>query len=171
MPEKTAVIYCRVSTIRQAEEELSIQSQRQRCEDKARALDATVLRVYSDEGLSGQSGDRPAFQQAILYCETHNPTYFITWSTSRFARNRLDAQLYKRRLSQSGVTLVYAGMEIDRDTPDADVYGAEERSVKRFAAKAEDFRHQVLRPLVQEAGKANYAVTGGDLIGALLDGF
>ena len=116
MLEKTAVIYCRVSTARQAEEELPIQSQQQRCEDKARALDATVLRVYSDEGLSGQSGDRPAFQQAILYCETHNPTYFVTWSTSRFARNRLDAQLYKRRLSQSSVTLVYAGMEIDRDT-------------------------------------------------------
>ncbi|MFZ1829070.1 MAG: hypothetical protein WAW42_09940 [Candidatus Competibacteraceae bacterium] len=55
-------------------------------------------------------------------------------------------------------------------TPAADVYGAEERSVKRFAAKAEDFRHQVLRPLVQEAAKAKYAVTGGDLIGALLDG-
>ncbi len=115
-PEKTAVIYCRVSTVRQAEDELPIQSQRQRCEDKAHSLDATVLRVYSDEGLSGQSGDRPAFQQAILYCETHNPTYFITWSTSRFARNRLDAQLYKRRLSKSGVTLVYAGMEIDRDS-------------------------------------------------------
>lgn len=55
-------------------------------------------------------------------------------------------------------------------TPDADVYGAEERSVKRFAARAEDFRNDTLRPLVQEAAKAKYAVTGGDLIGALLDG-
>jgi len=54
-------------------------------------------------------------------------------------------------------------------TPDADVYGAEERSVKRFAAKAEDFRAQTLRPLVQEAAAARYAVTGGDLITALLE--
>lgn len=54
-------------------------------------------------------------------------------------------------------------------TPDADVYGAEERSVKRFAAKAEDFRAKTLRPLVQEAAAANYAVTGGDLITALLE--
>lgn len=113
---RTAVIYCRVSTVRQADEELPIQSQRQRCEDKACALGATVLRVYADEGLSGQSDSRPAFQRAILYCETHAPSYFVTWSTSRFARNRLDAQLYKRRLSRAGVTLVYAGMEIDRDS-------------------------------------------------------
>lgn len=113
---RTAVIYCRVSTVRQADDELPIQSQRQRCEDKASALGATVLRVYADEGISGQSDSRPAFQQAILYCETHAPTYFVTWSTSRFARNRLDAQLYKRRLGKAGVTLVYASMEIDRDS-------------------------------------------------------
>ena len=60
MPDKTAVIYCRVSTTRQADDELPIQSQRQRCEDKAKQLDAVVLKIYSDEGLSGQSGDRPA---------------------------------------------------------------------------------------------------------------
>lgn len=113
---RTAVIYCRVSTVRQADDELPIQSQRQRCEDKARAMGATVLKVYADEGLSGQSDSRPAFQQAILYCEAHSPTYLLTWSTSRFARNRLDAQLYKRRLSRAGVALVYAGMEIDRDS-------------------------------------------------------
>ena len=114
--DKTAVIYCRVSTARQADEELPLQSQQQRCEDKARTLDATVLRVYADEGISGQSDHRPAFQQAILYCETHSPTYLITWSTSRFARNRLDAQLYKRRLAKAGTTLAYASMDIDRET-------------------------------------------------------
>ncbi|MER2583818.1 MAG: recombinase family protein, partial [Candidatus Competibacter sp.] len=110
----TAVIYCRVSTVRQAEDELPIQSQLQRCEEKAAGLGATVLRVYSDEGLSGQSDSRPAFQQAILYCEANSPTYFITWSTSRFARSVLDAQIYKRRLSRAGTDLVYASIEIDR---------------------------------------------------------
>ncbi len=114
--EKTAVIYCRVSTARQAEDELPIASQRQRCEEKARALGAAVLRVYCDEGLSGRSDGRPAFQSAILFCETHSPDYLITWSTSRFARNRLDAQLYKRRLSRAGTELVFVAMDIDRST-------------------------------------------------------
>lgn len=114
--EKTAVIYCRVSTAKQADEELPIQSQQQRCEEKAASLDAVVLKVYIDEGLSGQHDARPAFQQALLFCEAHSPTYFVTWSTSRFARNMLDAQLNKRRLSKSGTSLVYASMEIDRDS-------------------------------------------------------
>lgn len=54
-------------------------------------------------------------------------------------------------------------------TPDADVYGAEERSVKRFAARAEDFRVETLKPLVEAAAKAKYGLTGGDLLAALLD--
>ena len=116
MPEKTAVIYCRVSTARQADEQLPIASQRQRCEEKARQLEAEILRVFCDEGISGQHDGRPAFQSAVLYCEANAPTYFIAWNTSRFARNRLDAQLYKRRLHRAGTELVYAGMEIDRTT-------------------------------------------------------
>lgn len=116
MPDPTAVIYCRVSTARQAEDELPLASQEQRCADKAAALGATVLRVYRDEGRSGQSEDRAAFQAAILFCETHAPAYLITWNTARFARNRLDAQLYKRRLARAGVALVYAGLDIDRDS-------------------------------------------------------
>lgn len=119
MPEKsdkTAVIYCRVSTAKQADEELPIQSQKQRCEDKAASLGAVVLKVYVDEGISGQSISRPAFQQALVFCEVHSPTYFITWSTSRFARNMFDSQLSKRRLSKAGTSLVYASIEIDRES-------------------------------------------------------
>jgi DNA invertase Pin-like site-specific DNA recombinase len=116
MADKTAVIYCRVSTARQAEDELPIASQRQRCEERATQLGAEVLRVFADEGISGQHDGRPAFQAAILFCEAHTPTYFITWSTSRFARNRLDAQLYKRRLSKTGTELLFVSMDIDRSS-------------------------------------------------------
>lgn len=116
MADKTAVIYCRVSTARQAEDELPIASQRQRCEERARTLGAEVLRVFADEGISGQHDSRPAFQAAILFAEAHSPTYFLTWSTSRFARNRLDAQLYKRRLAKTATELVFVAMEIDRSS-------------------------------------------------------
>ncbi len=116
MDGKTAVVYCRVSTARQADDELPIASQRQRCEERAAQLGAEVLRVFADEGISGQHDSRPAFQAAILFCEAHSPTYFLTWSTSRFARNRLDAQLYKRRLSKTSTDLIFVSMEIDRSS-------------------------------------------------------
>lgn len=114
--EKTAVIYCRVSTVKQVDEELPISSQRERCEEKARSLGAVVLRLFCDEGISAQTDSRPAFQSAIRFCETHSPDFMITWSTSRFARNRLDAQLYKRRLQRAGTDLIYVSMDIDRST-------------------------------------------------------
>jgi DNA invertase Pin-like site-specific DNA recombinase len=116
MGEKTAVIYARVSTTRQAQEELPIESQVEQCRVKAATLEARVVRVFVDSGISGRSDARPEFQDAIAFCEIASPTYLITWSTSRFARNRLDAGLYKRRLEHMGTQIVYVSMDIDRSS-------------------------------------------------------
>ena len=114
--KKTAIIYARVSTTRQAEEELPIQGQVEQCINKASALGADVVREFVDEGISGRSDARPAFQDAIAYAETLTPDYFICWSTSRFSRNKLDAALYKLRLGKAGVHIVYVSLNIDRDS-------------------------------------------------------
>lgn len=114
--EKRAVIYVRVSSARQAEEELPIESQLEQCKRKALELGARVDRVFSDDGISGTTAKRPAFQACIEYCETAAPAYLITWSTSRFARNRVDAGLYKLRLAKAGVDLLFVSMNIDRET-------------------------------------------------------
>jgi len=111
---KKAVIYARVSTSRQAQDELPIEGQVDRCRKKAEELDATVDRVFTDEGLSGSTDQRPAFQDAIEYSELTQPAYFITWSTSRFSRSAHDAIIYKKRLEHAGVELVYISMPIDR---------------------------------------------------------
>lgn len=114
---KTAIIYARVSIIRQAEEELPIEGQVDQCRVKAEALGADVVKVFRDDGKSGRSDVRPAFQDAINYCDIFSPTYLITWSSSRFARNRVDASYYKeRRLKQAGVELVYVSMDVDTST-------------------------------------------------------
>lgn len=113
---KTAVIYARVSTVGQAEEELPLASQMEHCERKAAELGAAVLEVFCDDGLSGRSDSRPSFQDAVLYAEARGVDYFITWSSSRFARNRVDAGFHKRRLEQAGVRLVYCSMEVDTGT-------------------------------------------------------
>ena len=111
--EKTAVIYVRVSTARQADGELPIQSQVDQCQAKAEKLGAEVVRIFRDEGISGRSDSRPAFQDAISYCELYAPDFFITWSTSRFARNKVDAGWYKRRLQKCGTALTYVSVDID----------------------------------------------------------
>lgn len=115
MEKKTAVAYVRVSDPGQAEEELSIPSQVERCRAKAAELGAVVVRVFADEGKSGRSDTRPAFREAISYCESVPTDFLITWSTSRFARNKVDAALYKMRLDAASTGIVYVSQTFDRE--------------------------------------------------------
>lgn len=113
---KTAIIYARVSTTKQADEELPVESQIAQCRKKAEELGAEVVKVYRDDGLSGRSDTRPAFRSAIDYASVYSPTYLITWSSSRFARNKVDAGVYKASLAKAGTQLVYVSMNVDTST-------------------------------------------------------
>jgi DNA invertase Pin-like site-specific DNA recombinase/DNA-binding transcriptional MerR regulator len=116
MSKPTAIIYARVSTQRQADDGLPVDSQIERGHSKALLLDADVLRVFTDAGISGRTDERPAFQDAVRYCKAHGVQFFICWSTSRFARNKLDAALYKRELEKSGTRVVYVSVDLDNRT-------------------------------------------------------
>ena len=113
---KRAVIYARVSTERQADEGLSVDSQIEACRKKAAELGAAVLHVYRDDGISGTTDARPGFRAAINHCTLSGADYMVCWSSSRFARDQLDALTYKRELAAGGVKLVYAGSGIDLET-------------------------------------------------------
>lgn len=114
--DKTAIIYARVSSVGQAEEELPIESQLDVDRKKARELEAEVLAEFIDDGISGRNDDRQAFKDAIAFCKVNRVDYFICWSTSRFARNRVDAPWYKRQLSKCGTKMVYVSMHLDSST-------------------------------------------------------
>lgn len=116
MTSKIAIIYGRVSTKGQADEELPIDGQVEACRKKAEQLGAQVAKVYVDAGISGRTDERDAFQDAVLYCKTHQVDYFICWSTSRFARNKIDAALYKRDLEKRGTKVAYVSVNIDGGT-------------------------------------------------------
>lgn len=113
---KTAIIYARVSTTRQSDEGISIESQIELGMKKASDLGANVLNVFHDDGKSGRSDRRRAFQRAIQYCTFEQVDYFITWNTARFARNRIDAASYKRLLEGVGTRVIYVSMDIDNRT-------------------------------------------------------
>ena len=67
----TAVIYCRVSSDRQATEGHGLDGQERRCREYAAAHGLTVLRVFRDEGASGGTVDRPALQEMFAYLRRH----------------------------------------------------------------------------------------------------
>lgn len=110
---KRAIIYARVSTDKQADEGLSIDSQIDACRRKAEQLGAVVLHVFRDEGISGTTDARPGFRTAINRCAIGDIDYMICWSSSRFARDQHDAISYKRELVSYRTKLSYAQSQID----------------------------------------------------------
>lgn len=114
--KKTAIIYGRVSSVGQAEEELPIEGQIEACRREALQLGAVVLREFVDAGISGRTTDRPAFMESIAFCKVNKVDLYITWSTSRFARNRIDAPVYKLKLKKFGTNVVFVSNKFDNST-------------------------------------------------------
>jgi site-specific DNA recombinase len=113
---KTAIIYARVSDQQQVDDGVSIDSQIDHARKKAEQLEAEVLRVFTDAGVSGRTDRRPAFRAALDFCAVKKPSYFICWSTARFARNKIDAAIHKRDLRAAGTQLAYCSVDIDAST-------------------------------------------------------
>lgn len=113
---KRAVIYARVSSQRQADDGVSMQSQIEQCRVKAAALDCEVVEVFRDDGVSGRTDKRPGFQSALAYCATHRVNHLICWSTSRFGRNLEDALKNTTQLREWGTRAAYVHQDIDLET-------------------------------------------------------
>lgn len=71
-----------------------------------------ILFRYADRSLTGRTDDRPQFQQMIKDAENGLFDILVCYKTERFARNRLDAAIYKNRLRKCGVRVVYSKMTI-----------------------------------------------------------
>ena len=114
-----AVIYSRCSTGRQAEKELSIPAQEKICRKYALDAGYELDRAFSDEGQSATTDNRPGFLDAIEYVKDRKSkiSAFVCYDTSRFARNREDAIVYKKLLRSSGVKVLYATQSFS-DHPD-----------------------------------------------------
>jgi DNA invertase Pin-like site-specific DNA recombinase len=101
-------IYCRVSTVGQAEEGWSLDAQEKSCKKFADDKGYKIIKVFRDEGRSGTNTDkRPALQEMILECQkSKNISAVIVYDTSRFARNTQDHLAVKAILRKVGTKLI-----------------------------------------------------------------
>jgi site-specific DNA recombinase len=102
------VIYTRVSTQSQAEDELPIQGQLEECQEYARNQGWQLVKVYSDAGFSGGTIDRPAFQD-MYHDAKEKPRPFdiiLTWRFNRLFRDVESRLAYSRMLRNAGVRIV-----------------------------------------------------------------
>lgn len=88
--------------------EQSIEGQRRDCETYARLHGMVITHEYVDRHISGKTDNRAAFQQMIADSDKGAFDMVICWKTDRFARNRYDSAIYKKRLRDNGVSIIYA---------------------------------------------------------------
>ena len=111
-------LYARVSSEKQAENDLSIASQLKALRNYAQKNGWTIFKEFVDEAESARSANRPAFQEMIAYARRKIKPFdaILIWKHSRFARNREDAIIYKSLLRKQGISVISMNEPID-DTP------------------------------------------------------
>jgi site-specific DNA recombinase len=83
-----ALIYCRVSSDRQATEGHGLDGQERRCRDYAAAHDYRIVQVFRDEGASGGTIDRPALKEMFAYMRKRQDVDIVLFEdVSRIARD------------------------------------------------------------------------------------
>lgn len=113
-----AAIYVRVSTVRQAEGELSLPDQVAQCRAYCERQGWMVAEVFSEPGASALDEDRPVFQEMIYKATRvdHPFDAIVVHSLSRFSRDALHSELYVRRLTKVGVRLLSITQDLGTDT-------------------------------------------------------
>lgn len=121
---KTALIYLRVSTARQATKDgeaegYSIPAQRTACIKKAGELGSVVVEEYVDAGASARSADRDGLQAMLARLadgSLPSVNYVIVHKLDRLARDRADDVAILLDIRKAGATLVSVSDQID-ETP------------------------------------------------------
>ena len=115
---KTAAAYIRVSTDDQTEYSPASQLEKIREYAKRNGYILPEEYIFIDEGISGRTTKRPAFNKMIGTAKTVPKPFdaILLWKFSRFARNREDSIVYKSMLrKQCGIDVISISENIGDD--------------------------------------------------------
>lgn len=115
---ENVVLYARVSTVEQAERDLSLPAQLDALRAYCRQRNYTVVHEYVEPGASARDDDRrPVFRQMIVDAtsETSATDAILVLYTSRFYRNATRARALKEVLRRKGVRVVAINQETADD--------------------------------------------------------
>jgi len=112
-----AALYLRVSTGRQADNDLSIPDQRRQAKGHCASRGWEIVADYVEPGVSATDDRRPEFQRMIDAATTRPPAFdtIVVHRLSRFFRDQFQIEFYVRRLAKNGVRLVSITQELGDD--------------------------------------------------------
>jgi site-specific DNA recombinase len=110
-------LYVRVSTVRQADNDLSIPDQLHQLREFAKSRGDLVVFEYIEPGASATTDNRPQFQQMIADSQL-KPTPFeavLVHSFSRFFRDSFEFMFYERKLKRNNIVVISITQPISDD--------------------------------------------------------
>src|SRR5689334_16167788 len=118
-----AAAYVRVSTMRQAEKDLSIPDQLRQIDGYCKEHGWVLTRKFVEPGASATDDRRPVFQEMIAAARRPDRDFdcIIVYHTSRFFRASFEFEFYLRQLQKAGVSLVSVTQPLG-DDPDSQFY-------------------------------------------------
>lgn len=107
------VIYTRFSSYKQTEQ--STEGQIKECEAYANKMGYDVVKIYSDEAITGTTDQRPQFLQMISDSKKKEFDGVLVYQLDRFARKVIDSAVYEDKLNKNNVVLISVKEEFSQD--------------------------------------------------------
>jgi site-specific DNA recombinase len=106
MNQKRAAIYKRVSTIEQAKEGYSLDSQEKNLQKYCSFKNYHVVGIYADEGISGKDTiNRPSYMSLMSDAKERKFDIVVIWTVSRLSRSVADLYNTWKMLNQYGIEI------------------------------------------------------------------
>lgn len=135
--KKRVAAYCRVSTLREDQDE-SFETQQKYYTDMIQHYpDWELVNIYADRRSATKVKNRPGFQQMVMDAQAKKLDIVICKSVSRFSRNMVDCQQYAKWFRTLGITIIFEEQNIRTDDPTCDFV------LSMMAAVAQDESHSI----------------------------
>ncbi len=157
-----AIAYYRFSS--HAQNEASIDQQREAAENYARSRGLEIIKEYEDRAISGTTDDRPGFQQMLSEVDQIKPAALIVWKTDRLGRDRYMVTMAKKTIRDAGCRIHYVAEAIPGDGDDSPEAGLMEDLLDAMAAfYSKQLRQNITRGMRYNAENALF--NGHNILG------
>lgn len=158
-----AVCYYRYSS--HAQNDLSIEQQKEQAHAYAKAHGLKIIKEYEDRAISGRTDDRPGFQLMLHEIGKIRPHAVILWKTDRLGRDRYTLALAKKTIRDAGAQIHYVAETNPTDAPESVLLEGLLESMAEFYSK--QLRQNVTRGMRYNAEHCLF--NGHKLLGYAVD--
>ena len=162
---RKAVAYARFSSNKQREK--SIDAQLRAIKDYCERENIQLVDIYSDEAQSAKTDNRDDFKNMTdaIFKGSYDIDAVLVHKFNRFARNKYDSALYKKRLRDIGIKVVSVTQPID-DSPEGRILESLIEAMDEYYS--ENLALEVKKGMLENALKGKHT-GGGKLLGLSVD--